>query len=478
MKIKKSWVIIALVVIIIIAWFVARALLKNPIEGYITENVVLGDVVQEISETGSVKATQDLGLGFKVVGRISRVNVAIGDTVKKGDVLAELDSSQIAAQLQSARAALNYTTNQYTGGVAAAKDNLQSAYNSAINTLNDAYTKTYNAYSAVVSVQRDYFLMLDQSGIKVAGAKDDINQNAQDMKEYLDNTKTNSGIDAAISKSLINLDNVLNDLTIVRDQCDMGSYYYSVSSTDKAAIDTQKTYINTAKTSITTAQSTINSYKIALQRAEDLTSNSGSTEDVMGSQVEQAQANVDALQSQLSDNYLRSPIDGIITQVNIKRGQTISLSQPVINLLSTEPFQIKVDIYEQDIVNVKVGQDVKIDLVAFPKQTFKGKVLSIDPAETIVDNVIYYKVTIEFPNQPEGVKSGMTADIVVEANKKENVLRVPKNGVENIDGKEFVQIIKDKKIENREIVTGLEGNDYYEVISGLQSGDVIVTGKQ
>ena len=51
----------------------------------------------------------------------------------------------------------------------------------------------------------------------------------------------------------------------------------------------------------------------------------------------------------------------------------------------------------------------------------------IDPAEKIVDNVVYYEVTIDFSNQAEGIKSGMTADIVIETNKKDNVLMIPKN---------------------------------------------------
>ena len=116
--------------------------------------------------------------------------------------------------------------------------------------------------------------------------------------------------------------------------------------------------------------------------------------------------------------------------------------------------------------------------MAFPKQTFDGKVLLIDPAETIIDNVVYYEVTIEFPNQPDGIRSGMTSDITIEANKKDNVLRIPKNAVVQIDGTETAQVMKGSKIENRTITAGLEGNDYFEVTSGLTGGDEIITGKK
>lgn len=501
-KIKKSWIVIGIIILLVVCYFVLKSVFKNPTAGYVTEKVSKGDVLQEISETGSVKATENITLGFKTAGKIAKIHVAVGDNVKKGNVLAELDSTQLLAQLQNAKAALDVANNQYNklvngltpediktyeNAVTDAKNDLKSAYDSALNSLRDAYTKIYNAYTAATSIQNDYFSASDQEGIKVQDAKKDINNNLQNVKNYLDTAEKSSAkedIDSAISQTLLALDNVYNDFKIIREQCDEGIYYSKVSSTDKASLDTQKGYINTALTNVTTSQQTIASDKIALQKAEDnlaLKTASARTEDIdiYKAQIQQAQANVDLYQSQLNDNYLKSPIDAKITAINAKRGEVVAANQSVINLLSSEPFQIKVDIYEQDIVKVKMGDTAKITLVAFPKQTFEGKVLSIDPAEKIVDNVVYYEVTIDFPNQPNDVKSGMTADIVIETNKKDSVLRVPKNAIENVDGKNIVQVIVNKdKIENRQITTGLEGNDYYEVVSGLSEGDTIIVGKK
>jgi len=89
-----------------------------------------------------------------------------------------------------------------------------------------------------------------------------------------------------------------------------------------------------------------------------------------------------------------------------------------------------------------------------------------------------YETTLSLDTQQEGIKSGMTADIVVETNKKENVLMIPINVIEKIDGLERVQVKNGKQIEDRIIQTGLEGNDYAEVISGLNEGEEIITGKK
>jgi len=500
-KVSKTWLVVIAIILIIVGYYVVKAAFKSPTDGLVIEKIQKGQVLQQVSEAGSVKAAEDISLSFKPIGKIARVGVAVGDSVKKGDVLAELDLSQTSAQLQSAKAALNSAVSQYDklvngltaedlkiyeDAVTSARQDLSNAYDGARNTLNDAHVKIYNAYNVVVSIQNNYFSALDQQGIPVANARNDINSNLKDIENYLGPTGKNLSepdIDSALSRMLVVLNNVYNNLKIIRDQSDIGIYYSAVPSADKTSLDTQKGYINTASTSANDLKQSIASLKVALQEAQDnlsLKAASARQEDVgiYTAQVRQAQANVDGLQSQLRDNYLFSPIDGMITEVNVKNGQVVSPSQSAINLLSAEPFQIKVDIYEQDIVNVKVGNSVKIDLVSFPKQTLEGKVLSIDPAETIVDNVVYYKVTIEFPSQPDGIRSGMTADITIETNKKDNVLRIPKNAVLQIDGVQSVQVFKNGKITDETITTGLEGNDYFEVLSGLSAGDQIIIGKK
>jgi len=137
---------------------------------------------------------------------------------------------------------------------------------------------------------------------------------------------------------------VYNNLKIIRTQCDSGAYYYNVSSASKTSIDTQKTDINTALASLTASQTSISSYKIALQKAEDST-------------VEQAQASVDALQSQLNDNYLTSPIDGKIIDVNIKKGQIVKKGEQI--GMITLGSQATIILPDTVIIKVKEGDRVR-----------------------------------------------------------------------------------------------------------------------
>jgi HlyD family secretion protein len=500
-KIKKRWFFITAIILIIGGYFVFNSVFKNDSNGYITEKVSRGTVSQTISETGSVKATDNIELGFKNSGKITAINVTVGQYVKAGDVLVKLSTDQLSIQLQESRAALDVASKQYdklvNGAVpediktvedskAAAADDLNSAYSTALNTLNDAYAKTYNAHTTVISIQNNYFSTADQQGIKIIDNKEIIQNKLADINFYLEEAKTaqtKDKIDLAVSRTLADLSDVYEALRVVRDTCDEGTYYFKVSSTDKTSLDTQKTNINTALTNVTTSQQDISSYKIALQKAESnltLKTAKPRQEDIglYQAQIRQAEANINLLQSQMEDMYLKSPIDGKITKINNKTGEVVSTNELVINLLSSSPFQIKTDIYEQDIVNVKIDDLVTVSLIAFPKETFSGKVISIDPAEKIIDNVVYYEVTIDFSDQPDGVMSGMTADIVIRTNEKNNILRVPKNTIGKIDNKETVQVMKNGKVEDKTITTGLEGDDYYEVTSGLFEGETIVTGKK
>ena len=500
-KLKKRWIFTISVVLLVAGFFIYNYFSNKDSNGYKTEKVERGTVLQEVSETGSVKPTETINLSFKTVGKIAGINVAVGDDVKKGDILAELDASQLSAQLENAKAALVAADEEYNkllnglvpediktyeNAVVSAQQDLDESYSSAINTLNDAYAKIYNSYTSAVSMENSYFQASDQQGIKVQDSRKDINSNLEIVKVYLDKAEKSlspQDIEEANARMLLVLDNVYNDLKIVREQCEIGTYFSAISSDDKVTLDTHRGYINTASTNVTSSKDDITSYKIALQKAKDnLTLKTAAARpedvDIYSAKVKQAEANVALYQSQLNDNYLKSPIDGKITKVKGKKGEVYSAAEPLISLLSTEPFQIKVDIYEQDIVNVKIGDTARIVLVAFPKDTFYGKVLSIEPAEKIIDNVVYYETTLSLDAQQEGIKSGMTADIVIEANKKENALMIPNNAIEKIDGLEKVQVKAGKKTEDRIIQTGLEGNDYVEIISGLAEGEEIITGKK
>jgi len=323
------------------------------------------------------------------------------------------------------------------------------------------------------------------------------------MKSFLDAAKESSeheDIDSLLSETIDGLSNIYSSLEVIRAICQEDTYRNSVSSADKTSLDTYKTNINGALTDMSNYQQTVSSTKttnkLSINTAETSVSTAqgvlNSAEDELSlitappqendinlfqAQVEKAQSQIRFLENQIQDSYLISPLEGQIAQINKREGEMVSSvsGQGIMVLLPKTPFKVKADIYEEDVVEISLNDPVDISLVAFPEVLFKGKVISIDPAEKIIDGVVYYEIDIGFESVPEIIKPGMTADILVKTDSKENVLFIPEEAVREKDGRKIVMILEDDIIKEREIETGLLSTDRtIEVISGLSEGEKVI----
>ena len=104
--------------------------------------------------------------------------------------------------------------------------------------------------------------------------------------------------------------------------------------------------------------------------------------------------------------------------------------------------------------------------------------MTIDPAETILENVPTYKVTLQFDQKDDRVRSGMTANIDILTNERNNVLIIPFRAVIDSDGKKSVRVLESngKKYTTVSINLGLKGSDgNIEVVNGLKVGQKVVT---
>ncbi|MCX6738356.1 MAG: efflux RND transporter periplasmic adaptor subunit [Candidatus Parcubacteria bacterium] len=529
---KKTIIIFGIIAVIIIAILIIAFSKKGNTYNFYT--VTKGDVIQEVSESGTVKKGDIVPLSFKTVGQIEKISVKAGDEVVKGAVLAKLDNSQLNIQLQQARANLALSQAELdkliagaskeqiqvaqttvdnakttlankerdlTNAQSSADNDLKETYEDALNTFNDSYLKAYNALTAITSIQSKYFSDSDQYSLEVKSYKKSIEDVVGEMKTFLDAVNlylTEFNIDSAIWDFEKNLAVIRDDLTGIRTIVENDSYRKTVSSTDRESLDTQREYINTAytnivgerqsivsvelanETDIDTATANVATAKDALKTAEDnlaLTVAEPRIEDLnlYQAKLRSAQASVDILENQIYDASLRSPVDGTVVSVDKLAGETIQATVPIISVLPSEEFEIDVDIYEEDIVKIEDNDLVKISLVAFPGQIFEGKVILIEPAEKLIDGVVYYQVRISFNSAPEGLKQGMTADISIITDSRNNVLVVSDDAVQKDGEKTFVQILENGKPKEKEIRIGLEGdNNLVEVIEGLNEGEKVI----
>ncbi len=153
-------------------------------------------------------------------------------------------------------------------------------------------------------------------------------------------------------------------------------------------------------------------------------------------QVKNAEANQQTRQSaleqariDLSRTQIRAPIDGVVISRSVDLGQTVaaSLQAPVLFKIAQDLSQIQIEakVDEADIGSIKPEDSATFTVDAFPEQNFSGQVAQVRLAATTVQNVVTYSVMVQARNPGEILLPGMTANVAIITDHRENVLRVP-----------------------------------------------------
>jgi HlyD family secretion protein len=216
---------------------------------------------------------------------------------------------------------------------------------------------------------------------------------------------------------------------------------------------------------------------------------------VSEAQIQQTQAALDSSAINLKYAKILSPVNGTVISRNIDIGQTVAASfqTPTLFTIAQDLTKMQIDtsVDESDIGKVKAGQKAAFTVDAYPESTFNGEVSVVRNAPINVSNVVTYNAVIIVDNTDLKLKPGMTANVSVETESKQNVLLVPNAALRfkpataaaNLDQKTAkgpkgpgVWILENNKPKNVKIKTGISDSNYTEVTSGeLTEGQQIIT---
>lgn len=162
-----------------------------------------------------------------------------------------------------------------------------------------------------------------------------------------------------------------------------------------------------------------------------------------------------------------APIDGFIILRNMEPGQTVTSSDPV--LVMADKLIVKAMVDETDLGRIKVGQQVTIVLDAYPDKIIAGKVEHIKYESQVLNNVTVYEVDVMAARVPEFFRSGQSATVNFQQEKKEKVLLLPTKAVRKSDGQNYVFVRGDgkKQIRSLKVELGFESDDKVEIVSGV-----------
>ncbi|MDP3958407.1 MAG: efflux RND transporter periplasmic adaptor subunit, partial [bacterium] len=193
-------------------------------------------------------------------------------------------------------------------------------------------------------------------------------------------------------------------------------------------------------------------------------------------QVKAAAADVANARAALGKTLIFAPFAGTVSNVEVTAGETATANSPVLSLIGRGAFQIETYVPEVSIAAVKTGDRARVTLEAYGKGVqFDARVVSIDPAETVKDGISTYKTILRFSAPDPRIRSGMTANTVIETSRTENAIVVPRGAVYEADGKHYVHVVSGGEVSPREVELAPGGSlGQAEVTEGLSEGEVIL----
>jgi HlyD family secretion protein len=219
------------------------------------------------------------------------------------------------------------------------------------------------------------------------------------------------------------------------------------------------------------------------------------------SRINQLQASYSSARHELGRITITSPIDGVVTRVNVEEGEVAmigTMNQPgtvlvVISDLGIMEATVEVD--ETDVVNIETGQQAEVTVDAFPDTTFIGEVTEVATSPIIVPTAAGpapgatdYEVKITLSGQLPAARSGLSASAEITTARREDALTIPIQSLvvrsvsdDSAAGggvleKEGVFVVREGRAAFVPVRVGISGDRYFEVLSGLEPGDRVVSG--
>lgn len=276
--------------------------------------------------------------------------------------------------------------------------------------------------------------------------------------------------------------------------------------TDRTSLATKYATLVDQEQAVFTAKNSYTTYKIAYERAKsDLESTemqAAADIDAYKALVEQAEANLkDAqnpprevdvagyraalreAQANLAEAVANrnkativAPVSGMVGKIEKRVGEYVSSQDDVVKLISPH-FEVKVDIPETDIVKISMGNKADIKLDAYGDDVkFEGEVVLVEKGQTVIQDVIYYTVTLSLIEREDyEILTGMTASVVFYTEEKSGVIIIPQKAVRSGENGRYVKVKKGDEITDVAVKLGLRGDDgLVEVVEGLSEGDEVV----
>ncbi len=204
--------------------------------------------------------------------------------------------------------------------------------------------------------------------------------------------------------------------------------------------------------------------------------------------LEEAQEELTAIQEQLEafetfvgeEGIVYAKGSGMVTEVGYEAGDFLREEGVMVAFAKAEDMTITVDVSQEDIINLAIGDSVKIEFTAYEDRVYQGVILSMVTTETSAgSNTVSYPVTISVQGDTSELYGGMTADITFVTEEKADVLYISRKAIVEENGKTYVYVdnlLGQKELQ--EVETGISNGVSTEILSGLEAGEKVYIRSQ
>lgn len=485
--------IIAALVVMGAGWYAYQTFASTPATtSYVLGTVTKGTIVASVSGSGQVSASSQIDLKPQASGQVTWVGIKVGDKVRRGQALVQLDDTTARQSVVSAEESLRQTQLQYQKDSAQAPVDYQNALDAvatASTTLANEYVTTFNTFSNTfldlpvdvtgaqsilygydlsptrsqwnVDVLTNMFTGDDRDSVQFFADKAKSDYKTADAKysagllayQQLDRSASTSAIDTLLQQSIdtataaaqalqseLNFLGKVNDLAtknnrplpaaVTTMQTNARGYLSTVNSDLSSLLAEQKALSND-KQSIKTALQSLSLLKVG----NSVSNNDPLSLQISKSNLDKQTQDVANAKDALADYTVTAPFDGTIASVSANVGDSAGSS--VATIVSTGSVA-SLSLNEVDAAKVKLNDKATLTFDAIEGLTLTGTVAEIDPVGTVSQGVVSYDIKIQFTTQDARVKPGMTVNAAIQTAVHPDVLTVPSSAVKTQNGQSYV----------------------------------------
>ena len=446
-----------------------------------TAKATKGNLVLYANGTGTIMPAQETTFGFNTTGQVSAIDVKVGDHVKAGQVLAQLDDTNAKIALAEAQQAMDKLTS--TAAIAKATQ--------ALATAETDFATAKSSLEFLISPEVLYWEeQVDARGQTLADAKSSAQTDTSDAakKKVTDaeTSLTNAQNQLKYSQTVYEETYIPKNFTQYRtvtfrgrtiktviqvEDDETGKMVDSIIPPSEGEIGMARSAYDLAKASIAEAQT----YLDVLKGGEI-------PEGATGANLVTYIQTKDALETaeyNLNATKLIAPFSGTVTALSIRVGDMAGGNSAITISNIDQPYALDAYLDAKDWGQIKVGYEVEVTFDILPDQVFKGTVTSVYPMlDTTSSNSALVHITARL-NDPISYQlpSGSAASVDVVGGRAENAVLVPVEALHEFeDGKYSLFVMENGKLRLRVVQVGLQDLTKAEITSGLKPGDIVTTG--